>query len=172
VSTAHSKRALSEKEATVKTVADGQNYADMLGAIPALSSCAKDVLDDFVSGGVFTMRSVAGEDLLSDTPDDFLYVLVVGSASLYTGDVRVTLKPGDYFGGDSSYHYSLTSASVVADDYVEVLVIAPQEIVQLLHASSRSRHPSNIEWSARAAAPAAKFVRRRTRRPVLAGSPS
>jgi hypothetical protein len=164
---------LSEKEATVKTVADCQKYADMLGAVPALSSCAKDVLDEFVTEGVFTMHAIAGEGLSWQTSDHSLHLVVAGSATLDAGDVRVTLEPGDYFGGDSTYRQSLeTVAAVVADDDIEVLVITPQDILQLQHASSRSRHPSNIEWSARPVVPSAKFARRRARRPVLVGTAS
>jgi hypothetical protein len=165
---------LREKEATVKLVAEHQDIAELLGAIPPLSNYAREVLDEYVRGGVLTMHSAAGQELQAETESENLYVLVAGSASLDAGDgVHVSLEVGDYFGGNAARrHNQAIVAAVVAVDEMDVIVIDPQQVQQLEHASSRSRHPSNIDWSARPSVPSPRLVRRHTRRPALAGSAS
>jgi len=115
------------------------------------------------------MRVPAGRPLSPKSHcDQNLYVLVSGSATLDAGDgVHVALEPGDYFGRTPGRHVAL-AATVTADDAVEVLVIGPEEVVRLLHASSRQRHPSNIEWRSELANPVTRPARRRRR--VLAAS--
>jgi hypothetical protein len=170
-STAHEIKALIEKEATVTTVADSKTYADILRDIPALSDCALDVLDDFVSQRVFTLQAAAGREIRSRTDaSDHLYVVVAGSASFDAGDgVRVVLEPGDYFGGD---HRHKLSASVAADEYVEVLVLTSLEVSRLQHAASRRHHPSNADWAPEVAAPTLRLLPSHRRVAVLAGSGS
>jgi hypothetical protein len=58
---------------------------------------------------------------------------------------------------------------VVAVDDTEVLVVHPEELLVLMRASSRSRHPSNIEWHSELPATSTRFVRKRQRHTVLAG---
>lgn len=157
--------ALKEKEATVQTVVDCKDYAEFLGDIPALSNCAKEVLEEFVASCALKVHADAGKTLCSQTQcDQNLYVLVSGSASLDAGDgVSVTLQPGDYFGRMPGRFRGLI-ASVIADVDVEVLVIRPRDVLQLERASSRSRHPSNIEWRSEFnAAPTTRLPRRRHR---------
>jgi CRP-like cAMP-binding protein len=158
----------------VKLVAEHQGIAELLGAIPPLSHCAREVLDEYVRGGVVTLHSEAGQELQAETESENLYVLVAGSASLDAGDgVHVSLEPGDYFGGNAARrHNQDTVTAVVAVNEMDVIVIDPQQVQQLVHASSRSRHPSNIEWNARSGAPSPRLVRRHTRRPTLARSAS
>jgi hypothetical protein len=156
--------ALSEKEATVNTVADYKDYAGFLGDIPALSHCAKEVLEEFVATGAHNVQSGAGVALAIETlSEQNLYVLLAGSASLDAGDdVRVSLLPGDYF-GTSPRHYHELIASVTADVDVDVLVISPQDLLQLEMASCRSRHPSKIDRRSEAANPVTRLPRRRRR---------
>jgi signal-transduction protein with cAMP-binding, CBS, and nucleotidyltransferase domain len=160
--------ALSEKEATVNSVADCKNYADFLVSIPAFSNCAKEVLDQFVTDAVFK-ESASGRILCSQTQcDQNLYVLISGSASLDAGDgVCIALEPGDYFGRNPGRYHELI-ATVIANEAVEVLVIRPQDVLQLEKASSRHRHPSKIEWRSELASPVTRITRRRHR--VLAAS--
>jgi len=162
--------ALSEKEHTVQNLADRNNYADILEVIPALSNCTREVLEEFAANGVFKAQADAGKTLFSGAhSDQNLYVLVSGSACLDAGDdVIIDLEPGDYFGRNPARrpHHEII-ASVVAERDVDVLVIGPQELQQLQQASSRSRHPSQIDWRAELSAPTPRFARRRDRR-VLA----
>jgi CRP-like cAMP-binding protein len=154
--------ALSEKEATVNAVANGKDYAEFLGDIPAFSNCAMEVLEEFVAYGAFKVHHAAGKTLCFQTQcDQNLYVLVSGSATLDAGDgVQVSLQPGDYFGRNPRRYHELI-ASVIADEDVEVLVIRPQEVLLLEEVSSRHRHPSKIEWRSELATPAARLARRR-----------
>jgi hypothetical protein len=162
---------LIEKEATVTTVADSKTYAEILRDIPAFSSCTPDVLDHFVTEMVFTVHTAAGREICSRTDaSDNLYALVAGSASLDAGDgVRVALEPGDYFSGD---HRHKLSASVVAEEDVEVLVISSEEIVRLQHSASRRHHPSNVDWTPEVATPSLRLLPSRCRFAVLARSGS
>jgi CRP-like cAMP-binding protein len=162
---------LTEKEATVTTVADSKTYAEILRDIPAFASYAQDVLDQFVTEKVFTVHAAAGREIRSAADaSDNLYVLVAGSASLNTGDgVRVALEAGDYFGGDRRHKLS---ASVVAEENVEVLVISADEIVRLQHSASRQRHPSNVEWAPEVVTPSLRLLPSRRRFAVLARSGS
>jgi CRP-like cAMP-binding protein len=159
--------ALSEKEATVNTVVDGKSYAEFLGDIPAFSHCAKDVLEEFVASSAHKMQSGAGTALCIEVPlERCLYVLLAGSASLDAGDdVHVSLEPGDYFGTNPRNNHELI-ASVTADEDVDVLVISPQDLLQLELASSRSRHPSQLDR--RSAAPAVTRLPRRRHRGLVA----
>jgi hypothetical protein len=163
--------ALTEKEATVTTVADSKTYAEILRDIPAFASYASDVLDQFVTEKVFTVHTAAGREIRSATDgSDNLYVVVAGSASLNAGDgVRVALEAGDYFGGDRRHKLS---ASVVAEENVEVLVISADEIVRLQHAASRRQHPSNVEWAPEVITPRLRLLPSRRRFAVLARSGS
>jgi hypothetical protein len=157
--------ALNEKEATVHTVVDCKEYAEFLGDIPAFSNCAKEVLEEFVASCSFKVHADAGKTLCFQTQcDQNLYVLVSGSASLDAGDgVSVTLQAGDYFGRNPGRFHGLV-ASVIADVEVEVLVIRPQDVLQLERASSRNRHPSKIEWRSEfTGAPVTRLPRRRHR---------
>jgi CRP-like cAMP-binding protein len=107
----------------------------------------------------------AGKTLCFQTQcDQNLYVLVSGSASLDAGDgVSVTLQPGDYFGRKPGHFHGLI-ASVTADEDVDVLVIRPQDVLQLERASCRSRHPSKIDWRSEfTSAPVTRPPRRRHR---------
>ena len=153
----------------MNSVADCQNYADFLANVPAFSNCAKEVLDEFVTHAAFKVHAAAGRTLCSQTQcDQKLYVLISGSASLDAGDgVHIALEPGDYFGRNPGHSHELI-ATVTADDDVEVLVIRPQEVVQLENASSRHRHPSKIEWRSELGTPVTRPARRRHR--VLAAS--
>jgi hypothetical protein len=141
--------ALSEKEATVNSVADCKTYAGFLGAIPVFSDCATEVLEDFVTHAAVKVHAAAGKTLCSEAQcDQNLYVLVSGLASLDAGDgVRVALGEGDYFGWNPGRYHG-PRAKVVAEENVEVLVIRPQDVLRLEMIASRHRHPSNIEWRA------------------------
>ena len=148
----------------MNTVADCKDYAEFLGDIPALSHCAKEVLEAFIASGAHEVRSGAGVSLGIEMPSEQnLYVLLAGSASLDAGDgVRVSLQPGDYF-GTSPQHYHELISSVTADEDVDVLVISPQDLLQLEMASSRNRHPSQIDWRSEIANPVARLPRPRHR---------
>jgi hypothetical protein len=167
---------LTEKETTMSTstMADTKTYAEILRDVPTFSSCAPDVLDHFVSRRAFAMHVGAGREILSRTDSTRnLFVLVAGSARLDAGDsVHVALEPGDYFGGDSEHHHHKLTASVVAVDDVEVLIVSPEEIVRLQQAGSRRHHPSNVDWSPEVAVPSLQLVPSRRRLGVLAGSAS
>jgi CRP-like cAMP-binding protein len=165
-------KALSEKEATMNTVADTRTYAEILQDIPAFSSCTPDALDHFVTERVFAMHTASGREICSRTNMSHnLYVVVAGSALLDAGDVRVALEPGDYFGGDSGHHDTL-AASVVAEEDTEVLVISPEELARLQRAASRRHHPSNAEWIPETTPPGLRLVRSRRRMAVLERSAS
>lgn len=153
----------------MNTVADTRTYAEILRDIPAFSSCAQDALDHFVTESVFTMHTAAGREICSRTDTSRnLYVVVAGSAVLDAGDnVRVALLPGDYFGGDSGRHHLRLTASVVAEEDTEVLVISPEDVARLAHVASRRRHPSNADWVPETAAPSLRLVRPRRRPAVL-----
>jgi hypothetical protein len=161
--------ALSEKEATVSSVVDSQKYADFLANIPLFSACEQEVLEEFVAHAAFKVHFAAGRTLCSQTQcDQNLYVLVSGSASLDAGDgVHIALEPGDYFGRNPGRYHELI-ATVIADVDVDVLIIRPQEVLQMEKASSRYRHPSEIDWRGEFAAPVPRHSRRRHR--VLANS--
>ena len=148
----------------MNSVADCKNYADFLGNIPAFSNCPKEVLEEFVDHAEFKVHSATGRILCSQTHcDQNLYVLISGTASLDAGDdVRITLEAGDYFGRNPGHNHELI-ATVIANEDVEVLVIRPQEVLQLEKASSRHRHPSKIEWRSEIGNPVTRLVRRRHR---------
>ena len=131
----------------MNSVADCTTYAGLLGDIPAFSDCATEVLEEFVTNAAVRVRAAAGKSLCSMAQSDQnLYVLVSGTASLDAGDgVRVALEEGDYFGWNPGRYHG-PSASVVADEDVEVLVIRPQDVLRLEMIASRHRHPSNIDW--------------------------
>jgi CRP-like cAMP-binding protein len=141
--------ALSEKEATVNSVAEYKTYAGFLGDIPAFSDCAPEVLEEFAASAAVKIHAAAGKTLCSEVQcDQNLYVLVSGVASLDAGDgVRIALEAGDYFGWNPGRYHG-PRASVVAGEDVEVLVIRPQDVLRLEMIVSRHRHPSNIEWKA------------------------
>jgi hypothetical protein len=156
--------ALNEKEATVNSVANDKDYAEFLGAIPAFSNCAMEVLEEFVTSSAFTVQHPAGDTLcLQAERDQNLYVLVSGSATLDAGDgVQISLAPGDYFGRNPRLYHELI-ASVTADENVEVLVIEPQDVLSVERASSRHRHPSEVEWRSTLATPVTRAPHRRQR---------
>jgi CRP-like cAMP-binding protein len=160
--------ALKEKETIVRIQTDSKSYAEFLHAIPVLSTCTRDVLEEFVSHGVDRLHCAAGKSVSSESDSDQnLYVMVNGSASLDAGDdVRVALEPGDYFGSATARQHHMTT-SVIADRDVEVLVIRPQEVAQLAHASSRDRHPSQIEWRS-GLSNTPQSTRKAHRRPAMA----
>jgi CRP-like cAMP-binding protein len=162
---------LTEKEATVTTVADSKTYAEILRDIPAFSQYAPDVLDHFVTETVFTVHTAAGHQIRSRTDaSDNLYVMVAGSASFDAGDgVRVALEAGDYFGGERRH---TLSASVVAESDVEVLVIGADELARLMHSTSRRHHPSNVDWTPEVTTPSLRLLPSRRRFAVLARSGS
>ena len=157
----------------MQTVADTISFADILGDIPHFSGCSRDVLSEFVSGGAFILHAGPGTELRpQNDASRNLYVLVTGSAVLDTDDdVHVTLEPGDYFGGQSG-HLHTVNASVVAVEDVEVLVIGPEDLRRLQHASSRRHHPSNAEWIPEPATPNLQLVPRHRHAPELARSAS
>jgi putative NADH-flavin reductase len=174
-STAHErKRALSKKGTAVRSIADTKSYADILGEIPALSNCTREVLDEFVATTDCTVHAAVGAEPRSPAHSDHsLYVLVGGSASLQTDDdVRVLLQPGDYFGGAAARRHENVISSVVAHEDAEFIVIGPAQVLQLRHASTRRSHPSNMDWVPEPLSPSATFVPRRRRFAVLANSPS
>jgi CRP-like cAMP-binding protein len=139
--------ALKEKEIIVRIQTDSKSYAEFLRVVPVLSTCTSDVLEEFVSHGVDRLHCAAGKSVTSESDSDQnLYVVVNGSASLDAGDdIRIVLEPGDYFGSATARRHHMTT-SIIADRDVEVLIIRPQEVARLAHASSRDRHPSQIEW--------------------------
>lgn len=151
-------------------VADCKSYTELLGSVPAFSSCTTEVLEEFVSHSAATVELAAGETLWDDARgDQSLYVVVAGSAVLDAGDnISISLESGDYFGGPSGTRFGI-SGSVVAVDDMEVLVVQPEELLALTRASSRSRHPSNIEWRSEIPAPSTRSARKRRRHTVLAG---
>jgi hypothetical protein len=158
----------------VTTVADTKSYADILGVIPALSTCTPEVLDEFVATCDCTVRPGGGAEFRSPTDaDGSLYVVLSGSVVLATDDgVRIVLEPGDYFGGTAAQRHQHLIASAVADADAEILVIGPAQVLQLRHASTRHNHPSNIDWSPAPLSPSATFVPRRRRLVLVSDSPS
>ncbi len=133
----------------MNSVAKSKTYAGFLGDIPAFSDCATEVLEEFATHAASRLCVAAGQSLCSKAQcDQNLYVLVAGVASLDAGDgVRVTLDAGDYFGWNPGRYHG-PSASVTAEEDVEVLVIRPQDVLRLEMIASRHRHPSKIEWQA------------------------
>lgn len=128
-------------------MAKSEKYAGFLGDIPAFSDCATEVLEEFVTHAAVRVHAAGGKTLCSKAQSDQnLYVLVSGIASLDAGDgIRVALEAGDYFGWNPGRYHG-PSASVVAEEDVEVLVIRPQDVLRLEMIVSRHRHPSNIDW--------------------------
>jgi hypothetical protein len=139
--------ALREKETTVPTLTAPLTYANHLYEIPALSGCTRDVLEEFVSHGVDKLHCAAGRSIgTRPSSDQNLYVLVAGSATFRTADgIRIALEPGDYFGNVGAHGHDM-AVTVKAEHDMEILVIRPQQIARLAHASSRDRHPSRIDW--------------------------
>jgi CRP-like cAMP-binding protein len=127
--------------------ADCQDYTDFLEAVPALSTCTREVIEEFVSHNVVKVHCMAGKKLnpLTDQEQN-TYVLASGSALLHADDITVALEPGDYFGRSSSHPHHVV-ASVVAQSDIDIFVINVLEIERLLQASSRDRHPSQLEWT-------------------------
>jgi CRP-like cAMP-binding protein len=126
---------------------DCRDYADILEAIPAFSTCTRSVIEEFVAVGANKAHFAAGKTLRPRSlHDQNLCVVVSGSLLLNAGDdVVISLEPGDYFGKNAGRRLRLAS-SVVAVSDVELLVITPRQITALEEASSRSRHPSQIDW--------------------------
>ena len=159
----------------MNSVADTKTYAEILRDIPAFSRCAPDVLDHFVTESVFTMHAGAGREISSWTDSSRnLYVLVAGSASLDAGDnVRVSLEPGDYFGGDSGVATVTSSPPPWWPRRMSRFSSsAPNRSARLQQAGSRRRHPSNADWSPEVAVPSLRLLPSRRRPGVLAGSAS
>jgi CRP-like cAMP-binding protein len=153
------------------TWADRNKYAEFLLAVPALSSCARDVLDDFLTRGVVNVHCPAGKKLSPLTAEERnLYVLASGTAVLNAGDdVTVVLEPGDFFGRSHPRWHQIV-ASVVAVTDVQILVLNPQEIAQLREVSTSDRRPSRLPWQSVPSATTAATRRpscRRQGRPVL-----
>ncbi len=157
-----------EEGATVHNLTNRKSYADFLEVIPALSNCARSVLEDFVTHGVVKVYCSAGHTFSGDLrQDNNLYVLVAGSAALKADhEVTVDLEPGDYFGRTTARGHQL-DCSVVAVDDIEVLVIDPLAVSRLSLESSRARHPSRMEWPKELATTARRNSRRTHRRLVL-----
>jgi len=158
----------------VFSVAETKSHTDILGSIPALSSCTGAVLDEFFSTNDCTVNAAAGTELRSPAhAENSLYVIVSGSATLDVGDgVFVTLDSGDYFGGAAAHRHTHLIASVVAHEDTEVVVLSPAQVLQLRHASTRRNHPSNVDWAPEPLSPSATFVPRRRRLSVLVNSPA
>jgi CRP-like cAMP-binding protein len=133
------------------TVAETKNYADLLEALPGLSSCPRNAVEDFAANGVVKVRCTAGRTLTPPAhQDQNVYVLVSGSALLDAGDnIVVALEPGDYFGGTRNHTRHLV-ASVLAVSDVELLVFNPRDVARLADASSREslarRSDHHFEW--------------------------
>lgn len=152
------------------TLADREDYADILEVIPAFSSCTRNVLDEFVNYSVVKVHCAAGGTFSSESGrDENLYVLVSGSALLDAGDgVFVALEPGDYFGTSPARQHQLVT-SVAARTDIEVLVINPLEVARLARASSMDRHPSRVDWRSELRTTTRRAERRTHRRAVLVG---
>lgn len=144
-------------------------FSEFLSAVPVLSACAHDVLDDFVTRGVVKVHCPAGKKLSPLTAEERnLYVLASGSALLTTDDgITVELEPGNYFGKSHPRWHQIV-ASVVAVTDVQILVVNPQEIVQLRNASSPDRRPSRLPWQTDVSVAARRAPRRSQCRPMLA----
>jgi hypothetical protein len=151
------------------TWADRMKFSEFLAAVPVLSTCAHDVLEDFVARGVVKVHCPAGKRLSPLTAEERnLYVLASGSALLTTDDgITVALEPGDYFGKSHPRWHQIV-ASVVAVTDVQILVVNPQEIVQLRHASSTDRRPSRLPWQTDVSVAVRRAPRRSQCRPMLA----
>lgn len=161
--------ALVEQGVTMKSMTARQNLADFLEVLPALSSCTRNVLEEFVRNGVVTVHFAAGQAICAQTAEDHnLYVLTSGSALFDVGDdVVISLTAGDYFGKSPSHGHPL-AGSVIADSDVELLVINPLDVARLGEASCRERHPSMIDWRVTLRTTTRRASRRSHRRAVLA----
>jgi CRP-like cAMP-binding protein len=153
----------------VYTWADRIKYSDFLSAVPVLATCAHDVLEDFVTRGVVKVHCPAGKKLSPLTAEERnLYVLASGSALLTTDDgITVGLEPGDYFGkSHPRWHQIVASVTAVTD--VQILVVNPQEIVQLRNASSPNPRPLRLPWQTELSAAVRRTPRRSQCRPTFA----
>ena len=158
----------------MNSVADTKTYAEILRDIPAFSTLCPGRPGPLRHRERLhhARRSRSGNQL----PDGF------EPQSLRAGGrfgfprrrrrCRVALEPGDYFGGDSGHRHLKLAASVVAEEDAEVLVIRPEQIIQLQQAGSRRRHPSNADWSPEVAVPSLRLLPSRRRPAVLARSAS
>jgi CRP-like cAMP-binding protein len=150
----------------VQNQGEAKDVAGLLEAIPVLSSCTRNVLDEFVSHAAVTECCAAGTTLSAEA-DEVLYVLVAGSALLDAGDdVVIDLEPGDYFGGTQGRRFK-SSPSLIAVTDVEVLAVHPDEVTWLKQASARDRHPSQVDWRSQLATTSRKKTRRNHRRAIL-----
>ena len=145
------------------SLAECVEITDFLEEVPALSTCTRDVLVDFVAHNAVLAHCDAGKVLCGLQQDHNLYVLTSGTAALHVGpDVTIRLEPGDYVG--QGQH--TLAGTVVALSDVEVAVIGPQDVAHLQQASSRDRHPSRIGWQLERTTPVQRR-RRAHRRTVL-----
>jgi hypothetical protein len=115
---------LNKKETIVHVVAGCKSYAEMLGDLPAFSSCAREVLEEFAAHGRDKLDFATGETVWRQTnADQNLYVVVSGSAVLDAGDdISVALEPAITSVGLPGTRFWSARRCSPADD-MEVLVI-------------------------------------------------
>jgi CRP-like cAMP-binding protein len=154
----------------VQTLADRKNYVELLEAVPVLSHCTKDVLEEFVRHTMVRVHCASGKQLNPLTErEQNLYLLTTGEALLTAEDgITVELEAGDYFGRSSSRRPYMV-ANVVAVSDIELVVINPQELDRLLLASACDRHPARIEWTIDRPTAKRRPLLRAHRRASLAG---
>jgi len=126
----------------VQNQGEAKDVAGLLEAIPVLSSCTRNVLDEFVSHAAVTECCAAGTTLSAEA-DEVLY-----------------------FGGTQGRRFK-SSPSLIAVTDVEVLAVHPDEVTWLKQASARDRHPSQVDWRSQLATTSRKKTRRNHRRAIL-----
>jgi CRP-like cAMP-binding protein len=153
----------------MKIVTDKKTDAELLAEIPAFSSCSRTVLEAYVEQGLATVELAERQTFrLPSYPGDNLFVVTAGLALLKAGDgVTVTLEPGDYFGSDVLRRHQHLVASVVAVTDMELVVISADDLARVQRASSKERHPSQIEWKSELRTTVRRKVRLNHRRAVL-----
>jgi hypothetical protein len=152
----------------MRMLTETKSDTDLLLEVPAFSSCSRVVVDAYVAQGLATVDLAERGTLnLAAHPAADLFVVRSGLALLKTGDgVVVTLEAGDFFGSGQLHGHGL-AAKVVAVSDAEFVRVSADDLAHLKRASSRERHPSNIEWQSELRTTVRRKVRLDHRRAVL-----
>ncbi|MCU1451406.1 MAG: cyclic nucleotide-binding protein [Acidimicrobiales bacterium] len=109
------------------------HFEKRLAEVPLFRACSKQDLrriarvadaDKVIPGEILVKEEQQGREL---------YVIVSGHASVRRRGRRVaTLGPGDFFGELAVLHPAPRTATVTADDAMEILIVGSRELTALL----------------------------------------
>ncbi|MEO6954822.1 MAG: cyclic nucleotide-binding domain-containing protein [Polyangia bacterium] len=99
---------------------------ELLGTHPLLRGLDRRQLDSLQQAGELESWSEGEEVVRQGTLGDAMYLILSGTVSVYTGDgarALATLGPGDFFGEMSMIEPAVRSATVRADERLELFRI-------------------------------------------------